>query len=60
MTVAVFLVEKAARLLNLEDGKNATAGTMKRIMMENLSLQPDAADVFCIWLKSPFLREFFI
>ncbi|XP_031561008.1 FERM domain-containing protein 8-like isoform X2 [Actinia tenebrosa] len=56
MTVAVFLVEKAARLLNLEDGKNATAGTMKRIMMENLSLQPDAEAVFCIWLKSPLLQ----
>ena len=34
MTVAVFLVEKAVRLLNLDDGKNATAGAMRKIMME--------------------------
>ena len=57
MTVAVFLVEKAVRLLNLEDGKSATAGVMKRIMMETLTLAPEADKVFCIWLKSPLLRK---
>ncbi|KAK3749498.1 hypothetical protein QZH41_013476, partial [Actinostola sp. cb2023] len=56
MTVAVFLVEKAVRLLNLEDGKSATAGVMKRIMMETLTLAPEAGKVFCIWLKSPLLQ----
>ena len=58
MTVGVFLVEKSGRLLNLEDGRNTTAGTINKIMAENLSLAPLASQVFCIWLISPLLRKF--
>lgn len=57
MTMAVFLVEKAVRLLNLDDGKSATAGSMAKIMRETLSLPIEAEKAFCIWLKSPLLRE---
>ncbi|KXJ17746.1 FERM domain-containing protein 8 isoform X2 [Exaiptasia diaphana] len=56
LTVAVFLVEKAVRLLNLEDGKSATAGSMSKIMRETLSLPAEADKAFCIWLKSPLLQ----
>lgn len=58
LTVAVFLVEKAVRLLNLEDGKSATAGSMAKIMRETLSLPAEAEKAFCIWLKSPLLRKY--
>lgn len=58
LTVAVFLVEKAVRLLNLDDGKSATAGTMCKIMRETLSLHADSEKAFCIWLKSPLLRKY--
>ncbi|XP_048586316.1 FERM domain-containing protein 8 isoform X2 [Nematostella vectensis] len=56
LTVCVFLVEKSGRLLNLEDGKLATAGAINRIMMENLSFPPEATKVFSIWLMSPLLQ----
>lgn len=56
LTVAVFLVEKSGRLLNLEEGKNTVAGTINTIMSENLSLPPVASQVFCVWLISPLLQ----
>ena len=56
--MAVFLVEKSGRLLNLEEGKNTVAGTINTIMSENLSLPPVASQVFCVWLISPLLREY--
>jgi len=56
--VAVFLVEKSGRLLNLEEGKNTIAGTINTIMSENLALPPVASQVFCVWLISPLLREY--
>ena len=56
--MAVFLVEKSGRLLNLEEGKNTIAGTINTIMSENLSLPPVASQVFCVWLISPLLREY--
>lgn len=58
LTVAVFLVEKSGRLLNLEEGRNTVAGTINTIMSENLSLPPIASQVFCVWLISPLLREY--
>lgn len=58
LTVAVFLVEKSGRLLNLEEGKNTVAGTINTIMSENLSLPPVALQVFCVWLISPLLRKY--
>lgn len=57
LTVAVFLVEKSGRLLNLEEGRNTIAGTINTIMAENLSLPPVASQVFCVWLISPLLRK---
>ena len=60
LTVAVFLVEKSGRLLNLEEGKNTVAGTINTIMSENLSLPPVASQVFCVWLISPLLREYIL
>ena len=57
ITVAVFLVEKTGRLLTLEDGKSTTAGTINKLMAENLSLEPSSAKVFCLWLMSPLLRK---
>lgn len=56
LTVAVFLVEKSGRLLNLEEGRNTIAGTINTIMAENLSLPPVASQVFCVWLISPLLQ----
>lgn len=56
LTVAVFLVEKSGRLLNLEEGRNTIAGTINTIMAENLSLPPVASQVFCVWLLSPLLQ----
>lgn len=56
LTVAVFLVEKSGRLLNLEEGRNTTAGTINTIMAENLSLPAIASQVFCVWLISPLLQ----
>ncbi|KAJ7377457.1 FERM domain-containing protein 8 [Desmophyllum pertusum] len=56
LTVAVFLVEKSGRLLNLEEGRNTVAGTINTIMSENLSLPPIASQVFCVWLISPLLQ----
>lgn len=56
LTVAVFLVEKSGRLLNLEEGRNTEAGTINTIMSENLSLPPIASQVFCVWLISPLLQ----
>ncbi|XP_078349725.1 putative FERM domain-containing protein FRMD8P1 [Oculina patagonica] len=56
LTVAVFLVEKSGRLLNLEEGRDTVAGTINTIMSENLSLPPVASQVFCVWLISPLLQ----
>lgn len=56
--MAVFLVEKSGRLLNLEEGRNTIAGTINTIMSENLSLPPVASQVFCVWLISPLLRKY--
>ncbi|XP_044163238.1 putative FERM domain-containing protein FRMD8P1 [Acropora millepora] len=56
LTVAVFLVEKSGRLLNLEEGRNTTAGTINTIMAENLSLPTVASQIFCVWLISPLLQ----
>lgn len=57
LTVAIFLVEKSGRLLNLEEGRNTTAGTINTIMAENLSLPSVASQIFCVWLISPLLRK---
>ncbi|XP_028398584.1 putative FERM domain-containing protein FRMD8P1 [Dendronephthya gigantea] len=54
--VAVFLVEKVGRLLNLEYGKDTTAGLICKMMVENLAMSSQAKDVFCIWLVSPLLQ----
>ena len=55
--IAVFLVEKTGRLLTLEAGRNTTAGIINKLMAENLSLNPESAKAFCLWLTSPLLRE---
>lgn len=60
LTVAVFLVEKSGRLLNLEEGRDTVAGTINTIMSENLSLPPVASQVFCVWLISPLLRKYIL
>ena len=57
ISVAVFLVEKVGRLLNLEYGKDTTAGLICKMMVENLAMSSQAKDVFCIWLVSPLLRK---
>ncbi|CAB4029944.1 Hypothetical predicted protein [Paramuricea clavata] len=56
ISVAVFLVEKVGRLLNLEYGKDTTAGLICKMMVENLAMSSQAKDVFCIWLVSPLLQ----
>lgn len=57
ISVAVFLIEKVGRLLNLEFGKDTTAGLISKMMVENLAMPSQAKDVFCIWLISPLLRK---
>ena len=57
ISVAVFLVEKVGRLLNLEYGKDTTAGLICKMMVENLTMSSQTKDVFCIWLVSPLLRK---
>ena len=54
----MFLVEKVGRLLNLEYGKDTTAGLISKMMVENLAMSSQAKDVFCIWLVSPLLRKY--
>ncbi|XP_046849264.1 FERM domain-containing protein 8-like isoform X2 [Xenia sp. Carnegie-2017] len=56
ISVAVYLVEKIGRLLNLEYGKDTTAGVICKMMVENLAMSSQAKDVFCIWIISPLLQ----
>lgn len=56
ISVAVFLIEKVGRLLNLEFGKDTTAGLICKMMVENLAMSSQAKDVFCVWLVSPLLQ----
>lgn len=56
VSVAVFLIEKVGRLLNLDYGKDTTAGLISKMMVENLAMSSQAKDVFCIWLASPLLQ----
>ena len=60
MNVAVFLKEGDGRLLLLEKGKFTTAGEMKHMMMENLSIPKTASYFFAIWFISPQLGKLYI
>ena len=51
----MFLKEGTGLLLCLENGKQTTAGEVKRVMMDLLSLPDDSQDVFALWLISPLL-----
>jgi len=55
MNVAVFLKEGEGHLLLLERGKITTAGEMKMMMLEVLSIPKTSAHVFSIWFISPHL-----
>ena len=55
LNIAVFLKEGTGLLLCLENGKQTTAGEVKRVMMDLLSLPDDSQDVFALWLISPLL-----
>jgi len=56
MNVAVFLKEGDGRLLSLERGKFTTAGELKSMMLENLSIPRSASHLFAIWFISPYLE----
>ena len=62
MNVAVFVKEGQGHLLSLEKGKITTAGEMKMMMLDELSIPKTSSHVFSIWFISPHLgmRFFFI
>ena len=57
MNVAVFLKESEGHLLQLEKGKVTSAGQIKSMMMEILSIPRTASNIFAIWLVSPHLGK---
>uniref|UniRef100_A0A7M5WSF1 FERM domain-containing protein 8 n=1 Tax=Clytia hemisphaerica TaxID=252671 RepID=A0A7M5WSF1_9CNID len=56
MNVAVFLKEGEGHLLLLERGKITTAGEIKMMMMEILSIPKTSSHVFALWFISPYLE----
>ncbi|XP_065066430.1 putative FERM domain-containing protein FRMD8P1 isoform X2 [Rhopilema esculentum] len=56
LNIAVFLKEGTGHLLCLENGKQTTAGEIKQIMMDVLSIPHDCKDLFAVWLISPLLE----
>ena len=57
MNVAVFLKEGEGRLLLLERGKITTAGEIKQMMLDNLSIPKTASHMFAVWFISPHLGK---
>lgn len=53
----MFLKEGTGNLLPLDNGKSSTAGEVKQMMMEIMSLPYKYDDVFAMWLISPLLGE---
>lgn len=57
MNVAVFLKEGEGRPLVLERGKITTAGEIKQMMLETLSIPRTMSHMFAIWFISPHLGK---
>lgn len=58
LNIAVFLKEGTGNLLPLDNGRQTTAGEIKQMMMDVLSLPHKYNDVFAMWLISPLLGQF--
>lgn len=56
MKIAVFLKEGDNRMLQLDKGKITTAGEVKNMMFDVLSISKSAYNVFSIWFISPHLE----
>lgn len=57
MKIAVFLKEGDNRMLQLDKGKITTAGEVKNMMFDVLSISKSAYNVFSIWFISPHLGK---